>query len=73
MKVLVTGGNGLLGHNIIQKLIDGNHKVRAIVRNTDSVLVKHNNIEIYNFGVLINEAGYRTKKGNLWSDSTIKY
>ena len=47
MKVLVTGGNGLLGHNIIQKLIDGNHKVRAIVRNTDGMLIKHNNVEIY--------------------------
>ena len=47
MKVLVTGGNGLLGHNIIQKLIDGNHKVRAIVRNTDGMLIKHNNVEVY--------------------------
>ena len=47
MKVLLTGGNGLLGHNIIQQLIAENHKITAIVRNPENVLIKHPNLNIH--------------------------
>ncbi len=47
MKVLITGGNGLLGHNTILQLLSEDYTVHAIVRKADSVLVKHDNLHIF--------------------------
>lgn len=39
MKVLLLGSTGLLGHNVLLRLLDGGHSVVALVRNAD-VLAK---------------------------------
>ena len=47
MRVLITGGNGLLGHNTILRLLSEGHIVHAIVRKADSILVEHDNLHIF--------------------------
>ena len=47
MKVLITGGNGLLGHNTILRLLLEGHIVHAIVRKRESLLVQHDNLYIF--------------------------
>ena len=65
MKILVTGGNGLLGHNIIQKLIDHGHHIVSIVRKPESVLIKHHNLHIFKGNFLdINQLAEATKGCN---------
>ena len=46
MKVLLTGGNGLLGHNIIKKLIADRHHINAIVRRPKSILLEHPDLKV---------------------------
>ena len=47
MNVLITGGNGLLGHNTILQLLSEGYIVHAIVRKADNVLVQHENLHIF--------------------------
>ena len=47
MSVLITGGNGLLGHNTILRLLSEGHVVHAIVRKSESLLVQHDNLHIF--------------------------
>ena len=47
MKVLITGGNGLLGHNTILQLLSEGHTVHAIVRKSASLLVQHDNLQVF--------------------------
>ena len=47
MKVLITGGNGLLGHNTIFRLLSEGHVVHAIVRKSESLLVQHDNLQVF--------------------------
>ena len=37
MKVLLTGASGLLGHNVLRRLVDEGHEVVALVRRPDAV------------------------------------
>ena len=37
MKVLLLGASGLLGHNVLQRLVAEGHQVRALVRRADSI------------------------------------
>lgn len=41
MRVLLTGANGLLGHNIILKLVESGHSVVAIVRQSNALRLNY--------------------------------
>lgn len=47
MKVLVTGANGLLGHNVVLELLNQHHSVRIIVRNTKNIDFNLAKIEVF--------------------------
>ena len=47
MKVLLTGANGLLGHNIILRLLRDGHLVSAIVRNAKSLAVSDERLQVF--------------------------
>ncbi len=47
MRVLLTGANGLLGHNIIKRLLEQGHEVNAIVRNAKSLLFNDERIRVF--------------------------
>jgi len=40
MKILVTGGTGFVGHSLVRKLIEANHKVVLLTRNPESTKSK---------------------------------
>ncbi len=40
MKVLLLGGSGLLGHNVLQRLVDCGHKVVAVVRRSGAIRIE---------------------------------
>lgn len=46
MKVLLTGANGLLGHNILLKLLGNGHEVNAIVRKKESLSVTDSKLHV---------------------------
>lgn len=48
MKVLVTGANGLLGHNVVLQLLKMKHDVRIIVRSTNNIYFDLNSFEVFN-------------------------
>lgn len=56
MKVLITGANGLLGHNIVLKLIAEGHEVNAIVRKAESIKVQHSKLHIFQGSFMDHEA-----------------
>ena len=37
MNILVTGGNGFLGYNIIKKLVKDNHNVLVVSKNNNNI------------------------------------
>lgn len=47
MRVLLTGANGLLGHNVIRCLLEQEHEVNAIVRNAKSLLIADNRLHVH--------------------------
>lgn len=51
MKVLVTGGNGLLGHHVVTELLKQQHSVSVIIRNTANIYfdLEKVNVTIGNF------------------------
>ncbi len=40
MKVLLLGATGLLGHNVLLRLVDEGHQVRALVRCAEGLKLK---------------------------------
>ena len=40
MKVLLLGGNGLLGHNVLKQLLQQGHEVHALLRNVSALCAK---------------------------------
>lgn len=46
MKVLLTGANGLLGHNVLKRLLEQGHEVHAIVRRASSLLITHERLSV---------------------------
>lgn len=46
MKVLLLGSSGLLGHNVLQRLVVDGHKVVALVRRADFIRLPLNGFEI---------------------------
>lgn len=57
MKVLLLGASGLLGHNVLRRLLDGGHAVRVLVRRKD--------------GIHLPDEGWQTVVGNLTDDRTL--
>ena len=49
--ILVTGGSGLLGKTVIQKLLDSGETIRSLERNT-SIGIHHPNLQIFKSDVL---------------------
>lgn len=47
MRVLLTGANGLLGHNIILRLLEGGHEINAIVRNAKSLVLSDERLKVF--------------------------
>lgn len=47
MKVLLTGANGLLGHNVIVRLLECNHEVNAIVRDEGKLRIKDGRLHVF--------------------------
>ena len=47
MKVLVTGANGLLGHQVVVELLKRNHQVSIIVRSRRNIHFDQNDIEVH--------------------------
>lgn len=47
MRVLLTGANGLLGHNIVLRLLRQGHEVNAIVRKAESLCVKDDRLNVF--------------------------
>lgn len=45
MRVLLLGATGLLGHNVLLRLMDDGHRVVALVRSADRLLQKENGLE----------------------------
>lgn len=52
MKIIIFGANGLTGREILKQAIDYGHKVIAIVRNPNSIDLKHSNLTIKEGDVL---------------------
>lgn len=46
MKVLLLGVTGLLGHHVLQQLLNRGHEVVAIVRSPHKLLITHANLEV---------------------------
>ena len=46
MKVLLLGSSGLLGHNVLQRLVADGHKVVALVRRADAIHLPVNGFEV---------------------------
>ena len=47
MKVLVTGAGGFLGHHVVERLLQGGHEVRAIIRPSSPLPEWKGPVEIY--------------------------
>ena len=58
MKVLLLGASGLLGHNVLRRLLDDGHAVRVLVRRADAVRM--------------DEGGWETLVGSLTDDATLQ-
>ena len=58
MKVLLLGATGLLGHNVLQRLINEGHQVVALVRRAD--------------GIRLPRGGWETREGSLLDYETLK-
>ena len=58
MKVLLTGANGLLGHNIILRLLEGEHEINAIVRNAKSLVLSDERLHVFE-GSFLNNSDLR--------------
>lgn len=54
MRVLLTGANGLLGHNIILRLLEIGHEINAIVRNAKSLMLSDNSLHVFEGSFLNN-------------------
>lgn len=68
MNILVTGANGLLGHHVVQKLLELQHEVRIIVRSTRNIHFNLSDVEL----VLGSFADYNTlKRAALGCDAII--
>lgn len=63
MKVLVTGANGLLGHNIIARLLEQNHEIHAIVRNAGKMHIKADRLCVFEGSFLNYSDLYEAAKG----------
>src|SRR5438128_1771871 len=48
MRVLVTGGTGVIGHGVIPQLIASGHTVRLLSRHADEDARKWNGVEPFN-------------------------
>lgn len=57
MKVLLTGATGLLGHNVLRRLMDEGHQVVALVRRAD--------------GICLPQEGFQTVVGSLLDYGTL--
>ncbi len=53
MKFLVTGANGLLGHNVVSELLKRHYQVRIIVRSSQNIYFDLSAVEVFfgNFSV----------------------
>ena len=49
MKILVTGVTGFIGQNLVQKLIDDNHEVHALVRDHSDISGIKEQVKIYTY------------------------
>ncbi|MBR4804568.1 MAG: NAD-dependent epimerase/dehydratase family protein [Bacteroidales bacterium] len=47
MRVLLTGANGLLGHNIVFRLLQQGHEVNVIVRKAESLCVNDEKLNVF--------------------------
>jgi nucleoside-diphosphate-sugar epimerase len=47
MRVLVTGANGLLGHHIVNELLDRDYQVSVIVRSTGNLFIDTSRITVF--------------------------
>src|SRR4051812_12376937 len=48
MKILVTGGSGVIGRGVIPSLIENGHAVRLLTRHADEDAAKWNGVEPFN-------------------------
>lgn len=46
MKVLLLGASGLLGHNVLSRLVAEGHRVGALVRRPDTIQLQHDGFEV---------------------------
>lgn len=58
MKVLLLGATGLLGHNVLQRLVDEGHQVVALVRRID--------------GIRLPQGGWKAVEGSLLDYDTLR-
>ena len=63
MKVLLTGANGLLGHNIVLRLLQQGHEVNAIVRKAESLCVKDDRLNVFEGSFLKHSDLLKTAEG----------
>jgi len=47
MNILVTGANGLLGHNVVMELLRRKHSVNIIVRSTDNIFFDLDSLTVF--------------------------
>ena len=63
MRVLLLGGTGLLGHNVLRRLIDEGHDVVALVRRADGIKMKEGRWQTVVGSLLDYETISRTAEG----------
>ena len=63
MRVLLLGGTGLLGHNVLRRLIDEGHDVVALVRRADGIKMKDGRWQTVVGSLLDYETISRTAEG----------
>lgn len=52
MKVLLLGGNGLLGQNVLRELLGRGHLVHVLVRNRQSIEIDHERLRVFEGSLL---------------------